>query len=270
MEVACKAPGCEGEELRYEIRAMSAGEILDTGVQLVRSHFVALVGISAIVNVPLGIVQFVFAGDTKTPGGAGSSLQPALVIVTIVSLLVLAPITQTAITVLLGDLYLGRASSIGSAFRRSLSIVFPVLGTSLLAGLIAIPAFLALLIPGIWFVLGLTVLSPVMILERRFGMSAIRRSLELVKDNRMRALGIGLLVTILSLALGAGFGLAGSISPWLGGLASGLAASLTSAFAAAVFVVLYFEIRCRKESFELEQLSRLIGDPPGRRPPYNP
>jgi len=171
---------------------------------------------------------------------------------------VLAPIVQTAITVLLGDVYLGRETSIGGALRKALGIVFPVLGTSLLAGLIAIPAFLALLIPGIWFVLGLAVLSPVMILERRFGMAAIRRSLELVKDNRMRALGITLIVAVLSVALGAGFGLAGGISPWLGGVATGIAASLTSAFAAAVFVVFYFEIRCRKEAFEIEHLSRLV------------
>jgi hypothetical protein len=41
-------------------------------------------------------------------------------------------------------------------------------------------------------------------------------------------------------------------------VATGIAASLASSFAAAVFVVLYFEIRCRKESFEIEQLSRLV------------
>ncbi len=266
MAVACNATTEEVRVLRYEIRAMSAGEILDTGFQLLRNHFVELVGISAIVNVPLSIAQSLVESDTPT-GVAG--LSPTLIIlgvVAVASVLVLAPIVQTAITVLLGDVYLGRETSISTAFRRSLGIVFPVLGTSLLAGLIAIPAFLALLIPGIWFVLGLAVLSPVMILERRFGMSAIRRSLELVKDNRLRALGIALIVAVLSAALGAGFGLAGGISPWLGGLATGIAGSLTSAFAAAVFVVLYFEIRCRKEAFEIEQLSRLLQEGAERRP----
>ena len=244
--------------MRYEIRAMSAGEILDTGFRLLRNHFVQLVGISAIVNIPLSIGQSLLERDMPTSVAA---LTPKLIViglVTFVSVAVVVPIVQTAITVLLGDIYLGRETSIGGAFRKALSIVFPVLGTGLLASLIAIPAFLALVIPGIWFVLGLAVLSPVMILERRFGMAAIRRSLELVEDNRLRALGIGLVVTVLSAALGAGFDLAGGISPWLGGVATGIAASLASSFAAAVFVVLYFEIRCRKEAFEIEQLSRLV------------
>jgi MFS family permease len=244
--------------LRYEIRAMSAGEILDTGFRLLCNHFVQLVGISAIVNVPLGIGQSLLEREAPT---SVAGLTPMLIVIGLVifvGVAVLLPIVQTAITVLLGDIYLGREASIGGAFRRALDIVFPLLGTGLLASLIAIPAFLALLIPGIWFVLGLAVLSPVMILERRFGMAAIRRSLELVKDNRMRALGITLIVAVLSVALGAGFGLVGGISPWLGGLATGIAGSLTSAFAAAVFVVLYFEIRCRKEAFAIEQLSHLV------------
>lgn len=253
--------------MRYEIRAMSAGEILDTGLRLVRTHFVPLVGISAIVNVPLSVLQSVLGNDATASAGAMSPTAMALAIVTLLGFVVVAPIVQTAITVLLGDVYLGRETSIGAAFRRSLAIVLPVIGTSFLAGLLAIPAFLALLIPGIWFALGLSVLSPVMILERRFGMSAIRRSLALVAGNRLRALGIGVIVTVLSVALAAGTGLVGDASPWLSGLAVGLASSVTSAFAAAVFVVFYFEIRSRKEAFEIDGLSRLVGEPLAQRPP---
>jgi len=258
--------GRVGGALRYEIRAMSAGEILDTGFRLLRNHFVPLVGISAIVNVPLSIGQSLLEREAPTSVAALTPMLIVIGLVLFVGVGVLLPIVQTAITVLLGDVYVGREASIGGAFRRALDIVFPVLGTGLLATLIAIPAFLALLIPGIWFVLGLAVLSPVMILERRFGMSAIRRSLELVKDNRMRALGIGLVVAVLSAALEAGFGLASGISPWVGGVATGIATSLASAFAAAVFVVLYFEIRCRKEAFGIGHLSRLVREGNETRP----
>jgi hypothetical protein len=244
--------------LRYEIRAMSAGEILDTGFRLLRNHVVPLVGIAAIVNVPLAVAQAFMAEETRVSPESMNFGHLAILAVALLSMAVLSPIVQTAITVLLGDAYLDRATSIGSAFRRALSILVPLIGTSLLAGLIAIPAFLALLIPGIWFVLGLAVLSPVMILERRFGMSGIRRCLELMKNNRSRAAGIGLVVAVLSVALGFGFGLAGRISPILGAVATGLAGSVTSAFAAAVFVALYFDIRCRKEAFEIEHLARMV------------
>src|SRR5512147_2232582 len=118
---------------------MSAGEILDTGFRLLRNHFVPLVGIAAIVNVPLAVVQtFVAAEAPKSP----EALSPArlgILVVALLGMAVLSPIVQTAITVMLGDVYLDRATSIGSAFRRALSILFPLIGTSLLAGLIAIP-----------------------------------------------------------------------------------------------------------------------------------
>ena len=40
--------------------------------------------------------------------------------------------------------------------------------------------------------------------------------------------------------------------------AGGIVASLAGAYTAAVSVVLYFDIRCRKEAFEVEQLARIV------------
>ena len=45
---------------------------------------------------------------------------------------------------------------------------------------------------------------------------------------------------------------------WLGGLASGLASAVTGAFASVALVVLYFDIRCRKEAFDIQHLARLV------------
>ena len=44
----------------------------------------------------------------------------------------------------------------------------------------------------------------------------------------------------------------------LGVLGSGVVASVSGAYTAAVTVVLYFDIRCRKEAFEVEQLARIV------------
>ena len=78
--------------MRYEIRAMSAGEILDTGLRLVRTHFVPLVGISAIVNVPLSIGESVLGSDATASANAMNPTTMALVVVTLLSFVVLAPI----------------------------------------------------------------------------------------------------------------------------------------------------------------------------------
>lgn len=241
--------------MQYEIRAMSFGEILDTGLRIVRNHFVLLVGISAAVNVPMALLQD-FLPRQVGPGSTGATTAAAVLF--LLSLLVISPVVQVAITFVIGELYQGRQTTLGHAFREALRILLPLLGTWLLSGLMLLGGLLLLVIPGVWVILGLAALSPVMVLERRFGTAAIRRSLDLMKGNRLRALGIYLLVGILTGVLAFTFSLAAAVFPLGGAIASGLATSAGSALGIAVVVVLYFEIRCRKEAFEIEHLARIV------------
>jgi hypothetical protein len=232
---------------------MSFGEILDTGLRIIRNHFVLLVGISAVVNVPLALFQNFL--PQMAPGATATGVA---LLFGLVSLLVVSPFVQVAITFVIGELYQGRQTTLGHAFREALRILLPLLGTSLLAGLMALAGVLLLVIPGVWVILGLAALSPVMVLERRFGTDAIRRSLDLMKGNRLRTFGIYFLVGILTGVLAFTFGLASAVFPLAGAIASGLATSVGSALGIAVVVVLYFEIRCRKEAFEIEHLARIV------------
>jgi hypothetical protein len=252
--------------MQYQIRPMSLGEILDTGFSIVRNHFVQIVGISALVYVPIALVQGMF-GDVK-PGAPPTAAMGIGIAVGFIAFAILSPIVTVAITYLIGELYQGRSATIGESLRQSLAIVLPVLGTGLLSGLLIAGGFLLLVIPGIWLLLGMIVLSQVMIFERRFGTSAIRRSLELMRGNRLRALGIMVLGGIVTGVLGFAFGLFANFVPFLGPIASGIASSVGNAFIAAVSVVLYFDIRCRKEAFEIEHLARLVRA--GAAPPPQP
>jgi hypothetical protein len=242
--------------VQYEIRPMSFGEILDMGFQIVRNNFVQLVAISAIVQVPLAIVQSI-AADTP-PGGQISTSMAIGFAIAGLGFLVVGPFAQVAITFAIGENYQGRTTTVGRAFQEAIGIVLPLLGTSLLSGLLALAGFVLFVIPGVWVVLGQTVLSQVMIFERRFGTNGIKRSFELMKGQRGRAFGIILLATILIGVLGFAFGLVGRVLPFAGPIASGLASAVGTTFLAAVAVVLYFDIRCRKEAFEIEHLARLV------------
>jgi hypothetical protein len=241
--------------MRYEVRAMSLGELLDTGFRLLRDHFVTLIGISALLYVPLSVLQAAFG--TPAPGQApgltlGISLLFALLF------LAISPVVGVAITYALGEAYLGREVTIGDALRKGLEILMPLLGTSFLAGLAMLAATLLLILPGIWLGLGMLLLSQVMVFEGRFGVEAIRRSLELMKGQRLRALGIVLVVAILSSVVGFGAQLALGFIPFVGPVASGLVSAATGAYMSAVLVVLYFDIRSRKEAFDLEHLARAV------------
>jgi hypothetical protein len=249
--------------MQYEIRSMSFGEILDTGFRITRNHFVPLVGLAALVNVPAQVVTG-FIGEEARAGSfaaMGLGLLLSLLLFGIVS-----PFVQVAITHMIGRYYQGEEAGVGEGLREAVRIVVPLVGTSLLGSLLTLGGLILLVIPGIWVMFGLVVLSPVMVLEHRFGGDGIKRSFELMKGQRMRAFGILVLVGLVVAILGWAFNLIHFILPYTGEVASGLAAAVGSAFAAAVLVVLYFEIRCRKEGFEIEHLARLVqaGSGPSR------
>jgi hypothetical protein len=249
--------------MRYEIRAMSFAEILDAGFRLMRDHFVLLVGISATLYVPVTLLQSAAESLAKEQDPSSFALTGLLGLVIFAGV---SPLVNVAITFALGEVYLGREVGIGDAFRKGLAILVPVLGTSLLAGLAVLGATLLLILPGIWVGLGLVLLSQVMVLENRFGTAAFSRSFELMKGQRLRAFGIALVVVILSAVLGFGAQLALGFIPIVGPIGAGLVSAVTSAYMAAVWVVLYFDIRCRTEAFEIEQLAALVETGAAARP----
>jgi uncharacterized membrane protein len=242
--------------VQYEIRTMSLAEILDTSFRILRDHFVPIVGISAILNVPVAIGQALV--ESQSQAGAEASLPTIGLAFGLLSFALVSPLVGAAITHLIGELYLGREARLGESFRVAFGIFVPLLGTMLLVGLFTLGATLLLIVPGIWFGLGATLTSQIMVLERSFGMTAIRRSLDLMKGNRGRAFLIILVVVGVSVVAGFAIGLIAQPVPWLSGIVSGLTGSLTGAFSSVAMLVLYFEIRCRKEAFEIEHLARLV------------
>src|SRR5437899_262591 len=112
--------------MRYEIRAMSFGEILDMSFRLVRDHFIVLVGIASVIYVPLAVLG---AGIAPSPTRAAAPFP----IVSIIGILVLAlvgtPIVWAAVTVAIRSVYLGQPASIGGALRSGLSLSLPLVGT---------------------------------------------------------------------------------------------------------------------------------------------
>src|SRR5262245_380725 len=234
---------------------MSVGEMVDTSFRLLRDHFLLLVGIAAVVPVPTTLAQLVIEQRAQA-GGVSPSVIAGLLF--LLSMAVISPIVSAAITFAIGQLYLGRPVGLAEAFREALRILVPMIGTSLLAALLVLLGGLLLVIPGIWFGLGMVVLTPAIVVERAFGMKAIRRSLDLMRGSRGRSVLIFLLLLVISTVLGFAFGLAFGAVPLLGPVASGFVSAVTNAFFSAVAVVFYFDLRCRKEAFEIEHLAQLV------------
>jgi hypothetical protein len=244
--------------MSYEIHAMSFTEILDAAFRVVRDHAVLLVGIAATVYVPLAILG-ALAGR---PGPDGRPALGWLLVLMGIASLLGAPVAFAAATHAVGELYLGRRTTIGQSLRVGTSILAPLLGTALLYYLAVGVGLLLLLVPGLYLGLCWLLVWQVMVLERRFGTAALRRSRELMRGHLLRGFGVvlvgGLVVGVLSTVLGLVFGAV----PLLGPLGSGLANAVGFAYTTTVGVLLYFDIRCRREAFDLEHLARLVEGTP--------
>ncbi len=246
--------------MRYEIRAMSFGEILDAGFQLLRNHFQLLVGISLVLYLPIGLLNIVLERVSTQGESAGESAGTVLVTILPLALAVIVagPIVGAAITYALGHLYLGEQVEFGDAMRAAFGLLVPLMGTSILAYLFVFIGLVLLIIPGIYLAFAFFLIGQVIVLERVFGLDAMRRSHELMKGNKGRAFGIFLIGSIIVAVLTTGLQLVLSFVPYLGTLASSVAQAIGGVYMSAISIVLYFDIRCRKEAFDLEHLAQLV------------
>jgi hypothetical protein len=251
----------QGGAMQYEIRAMGLAEILDMGFRLLRNHFALLLGIAAVIYLPLGFLTATFKQLFEAPpAGAdlGMWIVAGYVLLFLVTATIVSPMVSCAITYAIGELYLGRPTSMAAAFGAALSQLLPMAGTYFLASIAIGVGLLLLVVPGLYLMLAFALLTQVIMLEGTAGMNALSRSRELMQGNLMRGAALLLVLSLLGGVLSIGLGLAFAALPALDFLGSALAQAVAFAYYSAVSVVFYFEIRARKEAFDLEHLARLV------------
>jgi len=252
--------------MAYDIRPLSFGEILDRAFRVFLDNFVLLFGIAATVWIPSGII---LASALVVGRGAANILN-------LLFLMVAGPIMQAALTIAVAETYLDRPITIIDAYRAARPIILPVLGTYLLVGVvlvapgalvagtyfvsqtllvIAVIAYLAVLIYfiGCWSLTG-----PVMIVERRFGMSAPRRSRELVLGSWWRTVGILFTAGVITGLPAAALGFVWAFIPVIGVLLTSATQAITSTYQLVALMIYYFDRRCRTEDFDLRLLAEQV------------
>ena len=251
--------------MEFEARTHSAGEVLDAALDLVRGHAVVLIGLAALVHVPIALLLPAVdsAQASADPIAALRGAAPALLYALLVS-----PILGIALIAALGELTRGRAARFGAALRSGVALLVPVvwastlvLGLALLACLpLVVVAALGPQLPGLVRVLAIAagavlpllvalrflLLGQVVVIEGARGVGALRRSAELVRGSVPRCFGILLLGALITGALGAGVRLALGWLPVAGELLVGIAQSVGLAYTTALGVVLYLDQRARR------------------------
>jgi uncharacterized membrane protein len=126
--------------------------------------------------------------------------------------------------------------------------------------------FLLLIVPGILWMLSYALIVPVILIEGQKAIPSLRRSRDLVKGYRGKVFCILLVVNFLQVVLTAGVSVVSGIffsgESAGGGILASALNNLLSIFLTPLGIIaailLYYDMRIRKEGFDLEMLSRAM------------
>jgi hypothetical protein len=194
--------------------------------------------------------------------------------------LILVPFSIGAVTRAVTDVALGRPATIGSVLRETLARYFPLLGFIALVFLIFIVWVIVVAIGFVLLVLpGLAVLCAGVYLAVRWSLSVaammaedigpirgMSRSWNLVSGQWWRTLGIILIVLIMRSIIGAALGFlfgiiagvatSGDVQLAVVAVGSTILGAIISPLVTIAIVLLYFDLRVRKEGLDLDQLAQ--------------
>jgi hypothetical protein len=258
------------------LRPRRIGEILGDALKLYGRHWQNLIVIVAVIVIPLSIAQ-VLIGDLWIRGGItqeklrnGVEISTGTVVGGVLAGLVLAFVSILMWTILTGAItraaagtFLRRDLDIGESYRYGLARFWSIVLVGVLSALAIAVGFLLLIIPGFIVLTFLACAIPVLVIEDRRGVEALRRSWDLVRGQGWHVFGTiivaALLTGLVSSVLTAPFGdnyAARSI-------VAAIASAITMPYMALVGVFIYLDLRVRKERYSAADLERDLASNPG-------
>lgn len=243
--------------MKYEIRELSLGGILDQAIKVAVDNFVILFVIACIIQVPVGFPLQLMMGDGSDPEQTMQAFQnPLFWGITLLSI-PLSAISNAAIVTAVAKAYLGQKPTVGESFSRALNKFVPLLLTSILMGLAIFGGLLLCVIPGILCAIWFALATQVVVLESKSGTTALGRSKELMKGYAGKWFVLMIVLGMIGGGVGMGAQLIGQLIgvEILRAITVTLAQTVGFVISSAVLVVLYFSTRCTHENFDLELLA---------------
>jgi hypothetical protein len=247
-------------------RPLRIGEILSTAFQLYRRHWRTLLAIAAVVVVPLTLLQYLLGDLVRTQRQVVTSTDGVVVetptwsagiagLVAVLAGVLMYLVLTGAITRAVAAEVAGEDPSVEQSYRFGFVRLGSVLLVSVLVGLATVGGLILLVIPGIWIGVRLAVSVEALVVEGRRGTEAMGRSWGLVGGHWWHAFGTllvaWLLIGVVNAVITAPFGAAN----WFGqGVAAAVATVVTLPYGVLVGVLLYLDLRARKENLTLESL----------------
>jgi hypothetical protein len=271
------------------LRPRGIGEILDAAVALYRARFGPLVRLTALVVVPVQVlnvlitlsttpsdVTFGVGGPTPVYDERDTVWVPlAGTLVSNVVVVLSTAFATAAVMRLVADTYLDAPTTTRDSAQLALQRLPAVLGVATLTSLMIIAGTFACVIPGLFLQAVFAVAMPALLLEgKRVGQS-LNRSAQLTKGRRWQSFSVvyvgsmltGLVTFGLTLLIGGAinFAVHGTVALAVAqGVSGAVTAALTTPFVAAATIVLYFDLRVRAEGFDIQMALHDLDRVPAR------
>jgi len=276
-----------------ELRPLGVGEVLDVGIKIYWRNALTFVRIVLFVVAPVQIVSSLISSSAnvsqqnrpfESSGPASTFADTRLAVSAYLLVTILGFVSSTLATgacfKAVAQAYLGEVAtwrgSIGYAGRRLHSIIW----VAFLANVVAVLGLILCIVPGVYLWVAFSLAVPVLLTERIKGTASLGRSKRLVEGRWWPTFAILLIGGIfagiiggVTAALAGVFESAepGSFVAFVVGAVSGTVGSMISTpFVAAFTTVLYFDLRVRKEGFDLQLLAERIGLAPPAEGAFRP
>ncbi|HJP65287.1 MAG TPA: glycerophosphoryl diester phosphodiesterase membrane domain-containing protein [Actinomycetota bacterium] len=249
------------------------GEIISAAFDVYIKNAGRLLLIVAIVVVPLSILSYlltnvVLGGTTKTViiGNQTQEVVERGFFVALLAILVGAAITVVISAILQAAILRGAAQAtlgdpvdVEASYRWGLRRFGSILLVSILVGLSVAIGFILLIIPGIFLLVKLSVAIPAVVVEDKRGREAMRRSWDLTATHFWHVFGVIIVAFLITAVVGAIFAAIGSGNDVVGVIFSTVGQILVAPFSALVTVLLYLDVRARRENLTVDALRRELG-----------
>ena len=276
---------------RRRLRPMGIGDILDEAFHLFRSNFALLAGVCAVIYVPFYVLVAIIGASVG--GSIGPTI---VQMAAVVRAIFFDFLITGALTYAVSQAYLGHITSVSDSYRfigrrfwRAIktqllasitvmlpfmviaflaAILFPLIArsgsgsASIVATIILIPLIAIAIFFTIRMAVRFIVVLPVFIVEGIGGSAALKRSYGLVAGFGLKAFVISviaqLIISILQsiVVMPVRFISTGPIGIAIGAVLDGVTSSVLVPIIAIVYILIYYDLRIRKEGFDLEILAQ--------------
>jgi len=280
-------------EIFETLQSMSIKDILTQSFQLYKNNFLKFIAIVLLLKGPYLIIIYIiskFAASSFAeafPSFTNFEYIASILIVEILDLIFIpfvSPLSVAAITVFISEKHLKNDISVAESYKRIMKRSLPLFGTVLLSGLFISSGFFLtlMLMSGSQQIALVTFLfAPVLasvlwvwyafvpqtvVIEGEGGFGAMKRSKYLINGYFRKGFILVVLVFIISLVITwiVSFGFSrilffmGDSSAFLVNGISNVVSVILDAFRITIIPLLYYDLRVRKEGFNLETLAKEI------------